>query len=129
MIDTYYKLSFILIMAMSAMAIIGLAPLLFIQSFIYKRIFDSTYFNNNHFSLEELAMYGSFPLYFIKTLAYVRAMVFPNTMKKRFKTRILNPKEKPIIYLLSLVTILIIIFGSIAIKNMGIVGIFIYFET
>jgi len=128
MLETYMHLSFILIAIMSASVIVGLIPLLFIQTLIYKKIFDSTYFNENHFSLNELAMFNSFPLYFIKTLAYVRAIVFPKTMRKRFESKILNPKEKPLIYFLAWMTIAILIIGSVAIVNLFIVGGLMYFN-
>ena len=128
MIDTYYKLSFILLMGMSAAVIVGLIPLLLIQSFIYKKVFDPTYLNTNHFSLYEVSIFDSLPLSLIKTLAYIRAIIFPKTMLKRFKTRILNPKDKPIVYFLALLTILLIVFCSLVLINTGIVGVFIYFE-
>ena len=128
MLETYMRLSFILFAIMSASVIVGLIPLLFIQTFIYKRIFDSTYFNNNHFSLNELAMFNSFPLHFIKTLAYVRAIVLPKTMKKRFKTKILNQKERPFIYFIAWITMLIIIYGGVVIINLFVVGGFMYFN-
>ena len=128
MLETYMRLSFILMAIMSVSVIVGLIPLLIIQTFIYKKIFDSTYFNGNHFSINELAMFNSFPLYFIKTLAYVRAIVLPKTMSKRFKSKILKPKEKPLIYFLAWVTIFILIFGSVAIINFFLVGGLMYFN-
>ena len=128
MIETYIRLSFILFAIMSASVIVGLIPLLFIQTFIYKRIFDSTYFNNNHFSLSELAMFNSFPLHFIKTLAYVRAIVFPKTMRKRFEAKILEPKDKPVTYFLALITMFIIGYGGVVIINFFVVGGFMYFN-
>lgn len=128
MLEAYMRLSFILLAIMSASVIVGLIPLLFIQAFIYKKIFDATYFNNHHFSLNELAMFNSFPLNFIKTLAYVRAIVFPKTMKKRFEDNILNIKEHPVIYSLALLTILILIYGAIVIINFFVVGGLMYFN-
>jgi len=128
MLEAYMRLSFILIAIMSASVIVGLIPLLFIQTFIYKKMFDSTYFNKNYFSLNELAMFNSFPLHFIKTLAYVRAIVFPKTMRKRFESKRLEPKEKPFIYFLAWMTIAILIFGSVAVVNLFIVGGFMYFN-
>ncbi|MCW8987754.1 MAG: hypothetical protein OQK75_08830 [Gammaproteobacteria bacterium] len=128
MLEAYMRLSFILFSIMAASVIVGLMPLLFIQTFIYKKIFDATYFNNNHFSLNEIAMFNSFPLYFIKTLAYVRAIVFPKTMRKRFKNNILNIKDHPFIYSLAFLTILILIYGAIVIINFFIVGGLMYFN-
>ena len=128
MLELYMRISFYLFAILTAAMIFGLIPLLFIQTFIYKKIFDPVYFNNNHFSLNELAMFSSFPLHFIKTLAYVRAIVLPKTMEKRFNTKILNNKKRPIIYLLALVTMLIIIYGGLAIINIFVVGGFMYFN-
>lgn len=128
MLEAYMRLSFILIAIMSATVIIGLIPLLFIQTYIYKKIFDSTYFNNKHFSLNELAMFSSFPLYFIKTLAYVRAIVLPKTMHKRFDKNILDRKEKPVVYILAVLTLVILIYGSLALINLFIVGGLMYYN-
>ena len=128
MLEAYMRLSFILFSIMAVSVIVGLIPLLFIQTFIYKKLFDTTYFNKNHFSLSELVMFNSFPLHFIKTLAYVRAIVFPKTMKKRFTKNILQIKDKPVIYSLALLTIFILIYGAIVIINFFIVGGLMYFN-
>lgn len=128
MLDTYFKISFMLIMVMSVIAIVGFIPLLLIQSFIYKKIFDPVYFNENHFSSYELSIFNSFPLLLIKTLVYIRAIIFPSTMLKRFNNYILTNKNKPIIYTLALLSILILIFGAAVIINTGIVGVLIYLK-
>lgn len=128
MLETYMRLSFVLFSVMAASVVVGLIPLLFIQTFIYKRIFDSTYFNNNHFSLAEIAMFNSFPLHFIKTLAYIRAIVFPKTMRKRFYVNILKAKDHPAIYFLALTTMFIIIYGAVVIINFFVVGGLMYFN-
>jgi len=128
MLETYMRLSFILFSIMAVSVVVGLIPLLFIQTSIYKKLFDATYFNSNHFSLSELAMLNSFPLHFIKTLTYVRAIVFPRTMKKRFKENILQIKDNPVTYSLALLTILILIYGTIVTINFFIVGGLMYFN-
>lgn len=111
---------------MSAAVIVGLIPLLFIQHFIYKKVLDHIYFNSKHYSAYELAIFDSFPLFLIKTIGYIKAIVFPKTMRRKFKNNILNPKEKPIIYLLALITMLIIIYCGIILINTGISAIFYY---
>jgi len=128
MLDTYFKLSFILIMAMSAIAIVVFIPLLLIQHFIHKKIFDPIYFNSKHYSSYELQIFTSFPLFLVKTIGYIKAIVFPNTMRRKFKNNILNSKDRPIVYFLALLTILILIFGSLVIINTGVVGALIYFK-
>ncbi len=128
MIDTYFRLSFILIMAMSAIAIVVFIPLLLIQHFIHKKVLDPIYFNSKHYSDYELEIFTSFPLFLVKTIGYIKAIVFPNTMRRKFKNNILNSKDRPIVYFLALLTILILIFGSLVIINTGVVGAFIYFK-
>ena len=126
MLDTYILISTIMFIGMGAAIFIALLPLLLIQHFIYKKLLDPAYFNNNHFSLYELSIYDSFPLFFIKTLAYVRAIVFPKTMLKRFKQRILVPNKKPFVYFLALLSMIIIIYCGIVLLNTGIMAIFYY---
>ena len=126
MIETYINISFILLMIMSIVGIIGIIPLLLIQYFIHKRILDPTYFNSNYYSDYELNIFTSFPLLLVKTLGYIKAIVFPNMMRRKFKDNILKPKENPITYFLALITILLLIAGAIIIINTGISAIFYY---
>lgn len=128
MLETYFRLSFILIMAMSAIAIVVFIPLLLIQHFIHKKILDPIYFNSKHYSSYELQIFTSFPLLLVKTIGYIKAIVFPNTMRRKFKNNILNSKDRPTVYFLALLTILILIFGSLVIINTGVVGALIYFK-
>ena len=128
MLDAYFRLSFMLIMAMSVAALVVFVPLLLIQHFIYKKTLDPIYFNSEHYSPYELSIFTSFPLFFIKTIGYIKAIILPNTMRRKFKSNILKPQEKPLIYLLALFTMLIIIFFGLVIINTGIVGVFIYLE-
>ena len=126
MLDLYYKLSFILIMSMSVAIIVAFIPLLFIQHFIHKKIFDPIYFNSNHYSAYELGIFISFPLFLVKTLSYIKAIVFPNTMRRKFKDNILIPKERPVVYSLALFSILILVFSALVLVNTGVVGVLIY---
>ena len=126
MIDTYIKTSFILLVAISIIGIVGFLPLLVIQHFIHKKILDPVYFNNKHYSEYELNIFSTFPLFFIKTLGYIKAIVFPKTMRKKFQTNILNPKENPITYLLAWVTMLILIAGFFILINTAISAYFHY---
>jgi len=126
MIETYIRISFILLMAISVIGIIGFIPLLLIQYFMHKKILDPIYFNGKHYSDYELNIFTTFPLLLIKTLGYIKAIVFPNTMRKKFKSNILNPKENPITYLLAWLTMVILICGGIIIINTGISAVFHY---
>lgn len=98
MLEAYMRLSFSLFAIMAASVVVGLIPLLFIQTFIYKKLFDPSYFNKNHYSDYELSIFNSFPLFLIKTLGYIKAITFPKTMRMKFEENILNAKEKPLIY-------------------------------
>jgi len=126
MLDKYIMISTVLFLGMGAAIFIALFPLLLAQHIVYKKLLDPTYFNNNYFSLHELAIYNSFPLFLIKTIAYIRAIVFPKTMQKRFGTRIINPKEKKFIYFLAWLTMLIIIYCGLVLVNTTIMAIFHY---
>jgi len=128
MLEAYFRISFILFMGMSLGIILGFLPLLIIQSFIFKKILDPAYLNTNHFSLYEVSIFDSLPLSLIKTLAYIRAIVFPSTMKKRFQKKILIAKEKPVIYSLAIITLSILFISSIIIFNTLIMGAIIFFS-
>lgn len=126
MLDKYIMISTVLFLGMGVAIFIVLFPLLLTQHFVYKKLLDPTYFNNNYFSLHELAIYNSFPLFLIKTIAYIRAIVFPKTMQKRFERRIVNPKEKKFIYYLAWLTMLIIIYCGLVLVNTAIMATFHY---
>lgn len=126
MLDIYFQITFILIMSMAAITIVALVPLLFFQTLIYKKILDPIYFNSNHFNEYELNIFDSFPLCFMKTLAYVRAIVFPKTMRKRFNNTILTARDNPFLYLLALLTMLVIIICGVILINTAISAILFY---
>lgn len=113
-------------MAISIVGIVGFLPLLIIQHFIHKKILDPLYFNAKHYSEYELSIFSSFPLFLIKTLGYIKAIVFPNSMRRKFKNNILNPKENPITYVLAWITMLILIIGFLILINTGISAFFHY---
>ena len=126
MIDTYIKISFILLMAMSVIGIIVFIPLLLIQHFIHKKYLDPIYFNSNHYSDYELVIFTSFPLLLIKTLGYIKAIVFPNTMRRKFKNNILTSKKHPIIFILAWITMIILICSVLIMINTAISAYFHY---
>lgn len=103
-----------------------LMPLLFIQHALHKKLFDHIYFNSKYYTEYELGIFSSFPLLFIKTLGYIKAIIFPDKMRRKFKNNILKPKEHPITYALALTTVLILFFSALVISNTGLVAILIY---
>lgn len=105
---------------MAVIVFLGLLPLLIIQTQIFKKTLDPIYFNSNYFNEYELNIFDSFPLIFMKTLAYVRAIIFPQTMRKRFTLNILNRKDYPFLYLLALLTIIILIICTVILINTAI---------
>jgi len=126
MIDSYIKISFILLMAISILAIVGFIPLLLIQHFIHKKVLDPFYFNNKYYSSYELEIFSAFPLLLIKTLGYIKAIAFPNTMRRKFKKNIINARENPVIFFLAWLTMIFIICGSIILINTVISAFFHY---
>jgi len=127
-IDKYIIISTVLFLGMGFAIFILLLPLLLVQHFIYKKILDPRYFNNNHFSLSELSIYNSFPLFLVKAITYIRAIIFPKTMQKRFNTKIIIPKENKIIYFLAWISMLITIYCGIVLINTAIMAILFYFS-
>ncbi|MCK4865617.1 MAG: hypothetical protein KAT06_09310 [Gammaproteobacteria bacterium] len=126
MIEEYIKLSFLFFMGMSIVAIIGFIPLLLIQHFIHKKILDPIYFNSKYYSDYELNIFNSFPLLLVKTIGYIKAIVSPNTMQRKFEKNILTPKENPITYILAWLTMIIIICGGLMLINTAIMAYFHY---
>jgi len=126
MLESYILISTVLFIGMGIALFAALFPLLLILHFIYKKNLDPLYFNDTHFSAYELAIFKTFPLLLIKALTYVRAIVLPGTMQKRFKHNILQPKESPVTYALSLISILIIAYCALVLINTVIMGIFFY---
>ena len=126
MIDKYIVISTVLFLGMGVAIFIVLFPLLLAQHFIYKKLLDPHYFNNNHFSLYELSIYNSFPLFLIKTITYIRAIVFPKTMLKRFKTKIIDSRENRAAYFLAWLAMLIIIYCGAVLVNTVVMAILFY---
>lgn len=126
MLETYILISTILFIGMAVAVFAVQFLLLLILHLIYKKNLDPLYFNEKHFNTYELSIFNSFPLMFMKTIAYIRAIVLPNTMRKRFKHNILKPKDNPVTYALSLVSMLIIAYCVMVLINTGIMAIFYY---
>lgn len=90
MFQLYLDVSTILAIIMCAIAILILPLITFIQYYIHKKLLDPKYFNINYFSEEELAIFATISVFSIsKPLVYVRAIILPSTMRKRFYNPIL----------------------------------------
>ncbi len=113
-------------MGMSVISIVGFIPLLLIQHFIHKKILDPIYFNSKHYSDYELGIFTSFPLLLIKTIGYIKAIVFPNTMRRKFEKNILSAKNNPVTFLLAWLTMIIIICGGLILINTAVMAYFHY---
>jgi len=123
MFELYMDVTAISLIIMAVIAIPVLIPLLLIQHYIYKKIFDFKYFNNMHFSEGELVIFTSGWIFYIsKATLYIRAIVFPKTMRVRFKENILIFKDHPVVYLLACFTMLLIVLGAL-----GVINLFIFF--
>ncbi len=126
MLDSYIKLSFILIMTISIIGIFGLIPLLLIQHFLHKTKLDPTYFNSKYYSNYELQIFTSFPLHLIKTIGYIKAIIFPNTMRRKFKDNIIISRDEPLIFFLAWLTMIILIICGVVLINTAISAFFHY---
>ena len=127
MIDIYFKFSFILIMLMAVAIFVVFIPLLVVQHFLHKKLLDPVYFNSQYYSQYELEIFNSFPLMFIKTLGYIKAIALPSKMRRKFENDILSRRDHPAIYSLAILTLIILFLCALIIINTGVVGIFIYF--
>lgn len=105
---------------MSVIGIVGLIPLLLIQHFLHKAKLDPIYFNSKHYSNYELEIFTSFPLLLVKTIGYIKAVVFPNTMRRKFNENIIKPRDEPLIFLLAWTTMIILILCGIILINTAI---------
>ena len=117
MLDSYINFSTYLFISMGIGIFCILIPLLFVLYFNFKKHLDPIYFNENHFSMYELLIYKSFPLSYIKVLTYIRAIVLPKTMRKRFKDNIFARKDHPVAYTLSFISIIILAYSTIVLVN------------
>ncbi len=126
MIDSYIRLSFILLMSISAIGIVVLIPLLYIQHLIHRKTLDPIYFNKKYYSDYELHIFKTFPLLLVKTLGYIKAITFPKAMRRKFKHNIIKPEDNILIATLAWLTILILIIGGLVLINTGISAIFHY---
>lgn len=125
MFELYEDISVILSIALGVTVPLTVV-LLLIQYYMHKKIFDPAYYNAEYFSEGELVVFSAgFVFYLSKTTLYIRAITLPNTMRIRFKENILTFKQRPFIYVLAWVTLLLIAYGGLAIINL-LVFLFLY---
>ncbi len=124
--ETYISLSTLLFIGMGIAIFAILFPLIVLLHFVFKRHLDPEFFNDNHFSLYELSIFKTFPLLYIKTITYIRAIILPTTMRGRFSKNIINPNKHPLIYSLSLLAIIIIAYCGLVLVNTVIMAVFFY---
>ncbi len=111
-------ISIVLFGVIGASSIFLLIPLMLLQYTMHKKILDPTYYNTEHFSAGELAVFSSgFIFYLAKTLVYIRAIALPKTMRVRFKENILTFKDNPFVYLLASFSMLHIVLGALFAVN------------
>lgn len=83
-ISEYTANAFLFLITGGPIIIISIIILIIIQSLRLNKKLDPYLFNSKNFNELELTIYNQFPLVTWKVLAYVRAIVFPKTMIKRF---------------------------------------------
>jgi len=107
-VSDYTADAFYLLITGGPLILLGLIALIIIQSSRLKKRLDHLLFNSNHFNELELVAYNQFPLVMWKVLAYVRAIVFPKSMRKRFGDVDITSHVSTIDIFLAYLTIIII---------------------
>ena len=78
------------------------------------KIFDLQLLNNKYFNEFELKTLNSFPLSILKTLAYIRGTVAPNTIKKRFKGFDFRNQLSSTIYLVNIFWVVLLFLSFVS---------------
>jgi len=128
-ISDYTADAFLLLITGGPLILAGLIVLIVIQSPRLKKKLDHLLFNSNHFNELELAAYNQFPLVMWKVLAYVRAIVFPKSMRKRFGDLNVPDYVSVLDKFLAYLTIIIITLFIITFINAISSVIFLYFSN
>jgi len=116
-ISDYTADAFLFLITGGPLILLGLILLIIVQSTRLNKKLDHLLFNPNHFNELELATYNQFPLIIWKVLAYVRAIVFPKTMSKRFGDIIVPNHVSTLDKLLAYLTIIIIALFIVTLLN------------
>lgn len=83
-ISDYTADAFILLIFGGSVILFTFIVLIIIQNKTLSHKLDKLFFTSSYFNSFELAAYSHFPLFIWKVLAYIRAITFPKSMKKRF---------------------------------------------
>lgn len=122
MIESYIKISFLLMIVGNSIGVIAFLLLLFIQQYMFHKKLDPILFNETNFNQYELSIFSSLPLSLIKTIAYQRAIVFPNTMRKRFNNLNLREMVNSLDIVISTLCLSVLLICGIVVINMFIAG-------
>jgi len=91
--------------------------LVLLQTRTLSQRLDSHLFNENYFTVQEMSMLSSFPLSLLKTLAYIRLITFPNSLRKRFGDTTARDKISTFAATLSHITMALVILNTVIILN------------
>ena len=116
-ISDYTADAFLFLITGGPIIIISLITLIIIQNIRLSKKLDSHLFNAKNFNELELAAYNQFPLVTWKVLAYVRAIVFPKTMIKRFGNFIVADHVSKLDLFIAYITVLVITLFIVTILN------------
>jgi len=100
-----------------------LVVLIGLQSWTLSRRLDKYLFNEEYFMPQEMAMFSSFPLSMLKTLAYIRLITFPNSLRKRFGSATARNKISGLDLFLSYLTMAVLAISVMLLLNLFIAGI------
>jgi len=100
-----------------------LVVLIGLQSWTLSRRLDKYLFNEEYFMPQEMAMFSSFPLSMLKTLAYIRLITFPNSLRKRFGNATARNKISGLDLFLSYLTMAVLAISVMLLLNLFIAGI------
>jgi len=91
--------------------------LLLLQNLTLPRCLDKHLYNENYFTPQELSMFSNFPLSLLKTLAYIRLISFPNSLRKRFGNATARDKISMVDLFLSHLTMAVFAVGTLIVLN------------
>lgn len=128
-VSDYTADAFYFLITGGPLLLLGLIVLIVIQSPRLRKKLDHLLFNSNNFNELELAAYNQFPLVMWKVLAYVRAIVFPKSMRRRFGDLDVTNHVSTIDKFLAYLTIIIITLFMFSFINAISSVIFLYFSN
>jgi len=128
-VSDYTADAFYFLITCGPLLLLGLIVLIVVQSPRLRKKLDHLLFNSSNFNELELAAYNQFPLVMWKVLAYVRAIVFPKSMRRRFGDLDITSHVSTIDIFLAYLTIIIITLFILTFINAISSVIFLYFSN